>query len=570
MSISCRKLIVFAVSIIIGFSATAQSSPKGYFRNPLNIPMELVANLGEIRTNHWHMGLDIRTQQRVNLPVHAAADGYVARVGVEPGGFGQVIYINHPNGYTTLYAHLNAFYPALAKYVEEQQYKQQSWQVKLELPPNLFPVKKGDFIAWSGSTGGSQGPHVHFEIRDTKTDNCLNPLMFGLPIGDAVAPTIYRVGIYDRSKSVYDQTPRVFGVKKSGSHYILSSGSTITTGSNQISFAIGAIDRLNPPSRPIGIYSATVSVDGVPQSGFALDNISYDVSRYINAQIDYKYKHNGGPNLQQISPLPGDYSGVYSTQVPQGIIRLTDTAPHDVLIEVKDANGNISKLEFKVRYNPALAKAADAPELGQLIPQMVNVFEQANFEAYTTEYSVYDTVNILFKTANVASAHALSPLFTFCSAAIPVQDYITVRLKPTQPISEADTNCIVIKSTAGSRTALEKAKWKNDWLWARFRQLGTYQAFIDREPPTINAPGTGDIINLHSSSRIVFYPKDNMGVIKSFRAELDGQWLMFSNDKGSPYIYKFDEHFPAGVHQLTVRVEDIAGNITEKSWKVRK
>src|SRR5215213_4706148 len=127
----------------------AQNYPQNYFRNPLNIPLQLVANFGEIRTNHWHMGLDIRTQRKVNLPVYAPADGYIARVSVEPGGFGQAIYINHPNGYTTLYGHLNSFFPALASYVKQQQYANESWRINLVLPPDMFPVKKGDFIALS-------------------------------------------------------------------------------------------------------------------------------------------------------------------------------------------------------------------------------------------------------------------------------------------------------------------------------------------------------------------------------------------------------------------------------------
>src|SRR5688572_4658421 len=121
--------------------------PRNYFRHPLNIPMQLVANFGEIRTNHWHMGLDIRTQQKVNVPVYASAEGYISRVSVEPGGFGQAIYITHPNGYTTLYAHLNAFFPQLAAYVKEQQYAQQSWRINLIIPPDLFPVKKSTYIA---------------------------------------------------------------------------------------------------------------------------------------------------------------------------------------------------------------------------------------------------------------------------------------------------------------------------------------------------------------------------------------------------------------------------------------
>ena len=570
MNVPGSKFFLFLCSVFISFSARSQPYPQGYFRHPLNIPMQLVANFGELRANHWHMGLDIRTQQRVNLPVYAAADGYVARVGVEPGGFGQVIYINHPNGYTTVYAHLNAFYPALAQYVKEQQYRQQSWEVKLNIPANLFPVKKGDFIAWSGSTGGSQGPHVHFEIRDTKTDNCLNPLLFGFPIADAVPPAILRLGLYDRSKSVYDQTPKVYGVKKAGSHYTLAAGSTIKTGTTAVGFAIGAVDHLSHSTNPIGIYSATVLVDGVPQTGFVLNNISYDDTRYLNAQIDYKYKYSGGPYLQHMAPLPGDRTAIYTANSNDAIIRLTDTAPHAVTIEVKDANGNTATLQFNIQYDPHMAASVADMPAAQLLPNQVNVYEQENYELYTTEYGLYDTVDIAFKTTDAATAAALSPAYTFCSAAIPVHDSVTVRIKPTQPVSEADKNCMVIKGTAGSKTVYQKAAWKNDWLWARFRQLGTYQAFVDREPPTLNAPGVGDTIDLRAASRLIFRPKDNLGDIKSFRAELDGQWLMFTYDKGFPYIYKFDEHFPSGVHQLTVTVRDIAGNITTKSWYVRR
>ena len=181
------KFLLFSGLFSSVFCA-AQDYPRQYFRHPLNIPMELVANFGEIRTNHWHMGLDIRTQRRVNLPVFAAAEGYISRVSVEPGGFGQAIYITHPNGFTTLYAHLNAFYPALANYVKQQQYARESWRVNLDLPSEMFRVKKGDQIGLSGSTGASEGPHVHFEIRDSNTGNCLNPLLFRFPIADAIPP----------------------------------------------------------------------------------------------------------------------------------------------------------------------------------------------------------------------------------------------------------------------------------------------------------------------------------------------------------------------------------------------
>src|SRR6478735_5452758 len=160
-------IILFQIFSISSFINAQDNYPQGYFRNPLNIPIQLAANFGELRTDHFHMGLDIRTQSRENLPVYATADGYISRIKIEPYGFGRAIYINHPNGYTTLYAHLNEFYPALEQYVKLQQYKQESWSVYLELPPGFFPVKKGDVIANSGNTGGSQGPHLHFEIRNT-------------------------------------------------------------------------------------------------------------------------------------------------------------------------------------------------------------------------------------------------------------------------------------------------------------------------------------------------------------------------------------------------------------------
>src|SRR5436190_14708875 len=225
--------------------------------------MQLVAKFGEIRTNHWHMGLDIRTQQRVNLPVHAAADGYIARVSIEPGGFGQAIYINHPNGYTTVYGHLNSFFSALADYVKQKQYEQQQWSVNLMLPPNLFPVNKGDIIALSGSTGASEGPHVHFEIRDTRSENCLNPLLFKFPVADAVPPTLLRIALYDRNKSTWQQNPQLLSLRKVGSVYSLQNNS-LRVGSDKISFAIGAVDRLSGTNNPNGIYSAEIMIDGKP------------------------------------------------------------------------------------------------------------------------------------------------------------------------------------------------------------------------------------------------------------------------------------------------------------------
>ncbi len=179
-----KLLLLFIYCSAFSQIFSPKNYPKHYFRDPLNIPISLAGNFGELRPNHYHMGLDIRTEKRENLPVYAAADGYIARIKIEPAGFGQAIYIVHPNGYTTLYAHLNSFYPQLATYIKQQQYNRQTWRLQVDLPPNLFTVKKGELIAFSGSTGGSQAPHLHFEIRRSSDDVNLNPMLFGFAIPD--------------------------------------------------------------------------------------------------------------------------------------------------------------------------------------------------------------------------------------------------------------------------------------------------------------------------------------------------------------------------------------------------
>jgi len=559
-----RRLIFLGFLFLFHF-CKAQSYPQNYFRHPLDIPMQLVANFGEIRTNHWHMGLDIRTQHKVNLPVHAAADGYIARISVEPGGFGQAVYINHPNGYTTVYGHLNSFFPALANYVKQKQYEQQSWSVNLSLPADLFLVKKGDVIALSGSTGASEGPHVHFEIRDTKTENCLNPLLFKFPIADVVPPSLIRLAMYDGNKSTWEQSPQIFALKKLGNAYTISNNS-IRVASNKIRFAIGAVDRFSGVYNANGIFSAKIFMDERPISEFVLDNISYNDTRYINAQLDYPYKARGGSSLQHITPLPGAQDVVYNLFNSDGMIHLNDHNPHNIAIEVRDANGNISKVQFSVQYDEGSQRIYLPASGERFLPNNVNIFERDQFELFTTERTMYDTITVAYNETGNSAPNAISSLFSFFDATIPSHDSVTVRIKPTIDVSPEWKDKVVIKNNSGEKTFVQKAQWQNGWFAAKFRQFGSYQALVDKDPPTVNSP----ITNLSKASRIVFIPKDNFNTIKSFRVEIDGQWLRFSNDKGKIWIYTFDEHFPKGQHELKVIIEDEAGNITTKTWDVKR
>jgi murein DD-endopeptidase MepM/ murein hydrolase activator NlpD len=553
------------------FAQDEKKFPQNYFRWPLDIKPEIVANMGEMRNNHWHMGLDIRTNQRENLPVYAAAAGYISKIRIEKFGFGQCIFITHPNGFTTLYAHLNKFFPALDQYVTQQQYKQETWSIELDFPKEKFPVSKGQLIAYSGNTGGSQGPHLHFEIRDTKTGTCLNPMLFGMPLVDHVKPSILKLALYDRSRSIYEQTTQFFPLKNTDSGYTVAKGPAIKTGSAKISFAIQAIDRLTGSKNEDGIFSAKLFFDETPVIGFSLDSVSYARTKYLNAHTDYKYHFNGGPFFQHLSQLPGEHSDVYHPVNGDGVLELTDENTHSVRIEVSDARNNISELKFFVKLDNSLEKDNTSFSKAQkFLPNHVNLLEKPDFELYLPETCLYDTVTSFYNRVNSSETNSVSAIHQVNDPSVPVHSEMTVRIKPDKTIPAAWKDRIVIQRTYRNETAARKAEWNGEWLTAKFSDFGNFQAFIDNVPPVLNSLGKGDTVDLSGTKRIVFQPQDNFDVIRSFRAELDGKWLRFTNDKGRSFIYKFDERCPNGIHELKITIEDAAGNVTVKTWMLKK
>ncbi len=570
-----RIVLLFVLSIagvqILAQPMDTNNYPRNYFRNPMGIPMQLSANFGELRPNHWHMGLDIRTEAKENLPVYAAADGYIAHVGIRPQSFGRFIIINHPNGLSTLYAHLNDFYPELENYVTDQQYKKESWAVELDFIKNQFPLTKGAFIANSGNTGGSKGPHLHFEIIDTKTDKRLNPLLFNFPLQDDAPPSLIRLAMYDRGKTVYAQTPVFFSLKYTDSGYIIPKFPIMKTGLSKISFAIQAYDKMGGGGSNNGIYSAKLYLDDEPQVSFVLDSIDYDETVYMNAHIDYRYDYNGGAYLQHLSQLPGDHGPVYKKIKGDGVINLSDTNVHLISIDVKDPNGNTSQLNFSLQYDDSLATSAIySTQSSKFAPNKKNVLEKDDFKIQLPKHSLYDTVPALYYRNNSFSFNSVSALHQVNDPSYPLQEDVIVSIKPDKIIPDEWKDKLIMQRT-GKGSTIRKVTLQNGWLTAQFGDFGNFQVLADVTAPQINDPdsyrgGKGDTINLSAASRIVFTPSDNFGIVKKFRVELDSQWLRFTNDKSRNWIYKFDDHCPYGIHQLTATATDLAGNTTTKTW----
>lgn len=548
------------------FSAQAQffppkNYPQHYFDWPVIAVKGLAANFGELRPNHYHMGFDCKTDQRQNVQVVAAADGYIAKIKIEPYGFGRAIYINHPNGLTTLYAHLNDFMPGLEKYVKEQQYALKSWQVFLDIPANLFPVKKGMFIAFSGNTGGSQGPHTHFEVRDTKTDKVLNPSLFGFPLPDNVPPSILRLALYDRTISTYEQSPRFYPVKKANGIYTTA---PIVTNTDKISFGISAVDKYTGSNNPNGIYETVVYDNEKPVIGFELDSISYDETRYLNAHIDYKLRSSGGPFVEHLSRLPGYTNSVYKTTNGDGVISLEDDNTHQIKITVTDAYGNSSSLQFEIkRSNAAAGKTTNTfqPSSGRPVfkPGYINLFENANISFYLPENALYDSIHFIY---NVIATPIGYPIYELHNTTVPVHCYFPVKIKAVSSLPDK----MVMHRFAAGKDDYAKAVYENGWYKASFREFGKFQLMVDTLPPTIAPVGFRDGMNCSKLSAIKFVILDNTEEIKKFSATLDGNWLRFSNDKGKTFIYVFDEKCAPGEHELKILAEDQVGNVAERVY----
>ncbi len=574
MARNLQKRILFFLLSFFVFNCSAQffpakNYPVDFFEYPVVATKGLAANFGELRPNHYHMGLDCRTDQGQNKKILAAADGYIAKVKIEPWGFGRAIYINHPNGLTTLYAHLNDFYDGLEKYVKEQQYTQKNWAVYLDIPANLFPVKKGDTIALSGNTGGSQGPHLHFEIRDTKTDKVLNPLLLGFGIADTVAPDIVRLAVYDRNLSTYEQTPKLIPVKKAKGIYG-TSPALIIVKTNRVSFGISATDRVTGSSNRNGIYEAILYNDDKPITGFQIDNISYDETRYLNAHIDYKIRSRGGPFIEHLSALPGYTNSIYKSTNDDGVIDLADDSIHNIKIEVKDVNGNVATVLFSLRRDTNYVETtktsqASLRQPNEFHPGFINIYENDNISFYLPEKSLYDSIRFQYSETIPKQGNTVYQLH---NTSVPVQGYFPISIKAQTALPGK----MVMHRFANGKHDYAKAEAvmngkEPGWYKASFREFGSFELMADTVPPAITPIGFKNGMNCSKQSRIVFVVKDNTEEIKKFAATLDGNWLRFSNDKGSRFIYDFDEMCPAGEHELKIVAEDQVGNVAEKVYK---
>jgi len=529
--------------------------PKDYFKSPLSIPMQLSGNFGELRNNHFHSGLDYKTNQKEGLPVLAAADGYVARIKISTFGYGKAIYINHPNGYTTVYGHLQKANDAIESYIKKSQYDQKSFEIEQFPLAKELPVKQGDTIAWSGNTGGSEGPHLHFEFRDTQSENIINPLFFGFDalLKDTKKPFVANVLAYPITpKSTVNQSnvPIVLHVS------LQKDGTFITEQvrvNGSVGFGITANDYDDFSYNTNGIYKVQTYRNGSPNFGYQFDDFAFAETRYVNALLDYERFKKTKQRVQKLfQKNPNEWSLLQADNT-LGIYTPLSNVNQVARIEVSDFHANTTSIQIPIEYSTD-SVVIPLPKLDSKLLVKANqdaVFEAGNFTVFFPAKTFYDDFYLRIAAVNdtlqlhedVVPAHTNFQLS--CNDSLrryPDKTYLALVEKG---------------STVYSPTKFSKNSYKS-----YVKKLGTYTLVTDTIAPTIKLPKPLEGRWMSNETQLSFEITDAGSGIKSYMGYLNSQWVLFEYDyKSDQLVHQFDPAFLLeGKNELKLIVTDHVGN----------
>ena len=568
----------FFVSLIVAFfllsNFTAENSrtvastsvekiyPRNYFRSPLNIPLYLSGTFAEMRPNHLHSGIDIRTNSVEGLPVFAVADGYVSRVRIQAVGFGNSIYVTHPNGFVSVYAHLQKYNPAIAKFAKNLQYENQSFELDTLLGASIIPVKMGDIIAYSGNSGGSGGPHLHFEIRDEKTEETINPLLFGFEVADKVAPTIQAIHVYplNENSSVNQQKQKIrFATTGNKNNYTINNNQIIDAWGS-IGIGIECIDYQSNSSNQNGVYSIELKRNGERIYFSKMERFSFKDTKGINSHCDYKERNNTGRWVQKSFVDAGNPLSIYRDLQDRGRIALEPGDIYNMEYIVTDAEGNVTNLKFTINCaanNPYNFNfSSNKPALDLFPFDIQNTLEKANVKFTFKPNTFFDTTFVNYENSKAPFA-AFSSIHTIGNKNIALNDFFDIAIKPEKAMTDFQKSKAIIFQTYRGAVG---GFYDNGVVKGRSKIIGGFYIVADSIAPSIKPVNIANGIHLKGSS-IICRISDNLSGIKSYNAYIDDQWVLMNYDQKSATLkYYIDEKCPKGKHVFRIVVIDQKDN----------
>ncbi|WP_333599957.1 M23 family metallopeptidase [Flavobacterium sp.] len=533
--------------------------PKDYFRSPLDIPLQLAGNFGELRPNHIHSGFDFKTQQKEGFNVYAAADGYVSRIKISQVGYGKAIYITHPNGYTSVYGHLQSGFGEVEKLIKKEQYKAKSYEIDVAFNPTDLMIKKGDVIGISGNTGGSDGPHLHFEIRDTQSEKIINPMYFGFDavITDEKRPLVTSLLVYPLDEnSVVNQSKRPISVNlalQDDGSYIAES----VLASGKIGFGITAVDYDNVSWNANGIYRVQTFLNGKYDFSYQFDTFAFDETRYVNALIDYTRYKKQGQRVQKLFMKNTYPLSIIKPGIDNGMITVASNFFQTYRIEVADFNENITKIFIPIQYSNLPAKVQEEPITSKYLvkAQKDNIFALENVTVSMPANTFLDDFYMNFEVKNgMAKIHDdLVPAFTNFS--VTFEDSLT---------PQKDREKMFIGLVDGKKINFYNTKRTKNSFTIYTKYLGDYKLVRDGMPPKIKIDKKIGGKWISNQNELQFTISDDLSGIKSYDGYLNGQWILLEYEsKTKKLIHRFADGIVAeGKNDLKVVVTDNVGNST--------
>lgn len=548
-----RILLVISV-----FQLQAQKTiDPNYFSNPLDIPMVLSGSFGELRNNHFHSGLDIKTQQRSGVPIYAPADGYVSRIKVGHYGYGKALYIKHPNGYSTVYAHLQKFETTIQDFVKQSQYKKERYEIELFPKESSLLVKKGDLIAYTGNSGSSGGPHLHYEIRDAYS-RPMNPMLFGLEIPDTKDPSVTSVLAYpmsdDATVNQSSEPVKLRLIKQKDGSYKTEKISAY----GKIGFGIATTDQQNGAYNKNGVYRIKTSYNGKPKIDIKFEKFSFDETRYLNRYIDYTYFKEHKIKIQKLFRQTNNPLSIITQEDDNGFVNVADGFSSNYNIEIKDYQGNVVHITIPVigKKDNTVAKKELPNDLQYIPSESSSTIQRGVFTVDFPKNALYQGSYLNIKTSgDTLHLHTDNiPVHKNISISMDISNYNTL-----------DKNKLYIARQAYKNTSYyTTTRREKNILTAKTRILGSYTLFMDTITPTIKAANFTDGKWISNNKTLKIKIEDSHSGISSYRATLNGRFILMEyNYKKDVLTYDFNDNIITDTkNNLRLIVTDNVGNST--------